>query len=528
MDNADEKMSLDRSTIAEATATALDIPDESCPAERPSQPCAIVIMGASGDLTARKLVPSLYNLFLKEALPDPVLILGCSRTEMNDETFRDRMKAALARRKELNPSNWARFSSCLRYAPLRYDDLSSFVDLSSRLEALHKEFHTAGNTIFYLAIPPSLYRPTAQMLGKSGLSMEGRQGSGWSRIVVEKPFGRDLDTAIELDRSLHDYFEEHQIFRIDHYLAKETVQNILMFRFANSIFEPIWNRRYIDHVSITASETLGVEHRAGYYEEAGVLRDMFQNHMMQLLALTAMDPPSFFQADSVRDEKVRVYRSLRPLPLEDLRSRLVLGQYGAGNIEGNKVPAYRDEPGVRPDSLTPTFAMMKIFLDNWRWQGVPFYLKSGKRLAGKVTEIAIQFNEVPHSMFRQILGEPVIANRLVMGIYPEERISLTFQTKSPGARVCLRSVTMDFQYRQDNGGPVPDAYEKVLLDCMLGDQMLFWRQDGVELCWSFLTPVLDECESCGDRSDMLFPYESGSRGPAAAEELKKNHKKDVI
>lgn len=525
MGNADKQMSMDRSVVAEATAT--DIPYEFCPAERPSEPCALVILGASGDLAARKLLPSLYNLFLKEALPDPMLVVGCSRTEMNDETFIDRMKVAVAKKKEVDLSNWTRFSSCLHYAPLRFDDLASFVDLSTRLEALHKEFYTEGNTIFYLAIPPTLYKATAQMLGKSGLSAEGPPGSGWSRIVVEKPFGRDLDSAIQLDRSLHGYFGEHQIFRIDHYLAKETVQNILMFRFANAIFEPVWNRRYVDHVSITASETLGVEHRAGYYEEAGVLRDMFQNHMMQLLALTAMDPPSFFHADRVRDEKVRVYRSLRPFPLEDLGSYLVLGQYGAGNIEGREVPAYRDEPGVGPDSLTPTFAMMKIFLDNWRWQGVPFYLKSGKRLDRKLTQITIQFKEVPHSMFRQVLGEPVIANRLVMSIYPEERISLTFQTKTPGALVCLRSVTMDFQYHRDYDGLALDAYEKVLLDCMLGDQMLFWRQDGVELSWSFFTPILEECESCSNRPDMLFPYESGSRGPAAADELKRNHSEDM-
>jgi glucose-6-phosphate 1-dehydrogenase len=447
---------------------------------------------------------------------------------MSDQAFRDRMRGALSDEDKPDLSKWAHFSSSLHYLPVRYDDVSSFIGLSNHLKALQEEDHVARNCIFYLAIPPSLYRSTAHMLGESGLAVEGENGKGWSRIVVEKPFGRDLDTAIDLDQSLHDYFGEHQIFRIDHYLAKETVQSILMFRFANAIFEPIWNRRYIDRVSITASETLGVEHRAGYYEEAGVLRDMFQNHMMQLLALTAMDPPSLFEADRVRDEKIRVYRALRPFPVKDLQSHLVLGQYGAGMIDGKRVPAYRYEPGVRPDSLTPTFAMMKIFLDNWRWQGVPFYLTSGKRLARKVTEIAIQFKEVPHSMFRLTLGEPIQANRLVLGIYPDEKISLTFQTKSPGARVCLRSVTMDFHYHQNYSGPVLEAYEKVLLDCMLGDQMLFWRQDGVELCWSFLTPLLRECETCSDRSEMLFPYESGTWGPKAVEELKKNQRKDII
>ena len=373
-----------------------------------------------------------------------------------------------------------------------------------------------------MAIPPSLYKSTAKILGKAGLSVEGEKENNWTRIVVEKPFGRDLGTAIDLDRSLHEHFQEHQIFRIDHYLAKETVQNVLMFRFANSIFEPIWNRRFIDHVSITAAESLGVEHRAGYYEQAGVLRDMFQNHMMQLLALTAMDPPSLFEADRVRDEKVKVYRTIRPFSTADLKDYLVLGQYGAGTIDGKRVPAYRDEPGINPESLVPTFAMMKVFLDNWRWQGVPFYLTSGKRLAKKLTEIVIQFKEIPHSMFRRTLGEHIFANQLILGIYPDEKISLTFQTKNPGARVCLRSVTMDFQYHQNYSGPVLDAYEKVLLDCMLGDHMLFWRQDGVELCWSFLTPILEECETCGDRSEMLLPYNSGSWGPQSVEILKRN------
>jgi glucose-6-phosphate 1-dehydrogenase len=289
-----------------------------------------------------------------------------------------------------------------------------------------------------------------------------------------------------------------------------------MFRFANSLFEPIWNRRYVDYVSIMATETLGVEHRAGYYEHAGILRDMFQNHMMQLLALTAMEPPSRFEADLVRDEKIKVFRALRPFPVQNLHQHLVLGQYAAGKINADPVCAYRQEPGVSPDSLTPTYAMMKVYLDNWRWQGVPFYLTSGKRLAEKITEITIQFKTVPHSMFRQTLDEAIAANRLTLGIYPDEKITLTFQTKNPGARVCLRTVTMDFQYQQNYSGPVLDAYEKVLIDCMLGDQMLFWRQDSVERCWAFLTPILNECETCDDQANLLHFYESGSCGPREA------------
>ena len=353
----------------------------------------------------------------------------------------------------------------------------------------------------------------------AGLSEERENGNGWLRLVIEKPFGRDFKTAVELNQIIRRYFKEHQMFRIDHYLAKETVQNVMMFRFANAIFEPIWNRRYIDHVNILASETLGVEHRAGYYEQAGVIRDMFQNHMMQLLALTAMEAPSQFDTSRVRDEKVKIFRSLRPFPVEKFNEHIVLGQYGPGTISGEAVPGYRAEPNISPDSLTPTFAKMKVFIDNWRWQGIPFFLTSGKRLAKKTTEITIQFKEIPHSMFRQTLGERIDANQLTLGIYPDEKVTLTFQTKNPGARVCLRSVTMDFSYHQNYTGPILDAYEKVLIDCMLGDQMLFWRQDGIEHCWSFLTPIINECETCSDISKLLHFYESGSQGPRATSRI---------
>ncbi|MDB9822599.1 glucose-6-phosphate dehydrogenase [Deltaproteobacteria bacterium] len=511
----------DRSSTSVRTITATTAPDpgifhESCLIETIPEPCAIVIAGASGDLTSRKVIPALFNLYLCGALPDPFLIIGCARTRWTDQDFRDKMKEAILTSDSFDPSKWKVFSSYLHYRAVDYEDLSSFKALAESIKDLGKTNKAEGNMIFYFAIPPSLYKSTAQMLGRSGLSAEE---DNWSRIVVEKPFGRDLDTAIDLDRALHEHFKEHQIFRIDHYLAKETVQNILMFRFANSIFEPVWDRRYIDHITIMAAESLGVEHRSGYYEQAGVLRDMFQNHMMQLLAMTAMEPPSLFEANRIRDEKVKVYRALRPFPVENLNEYLVLGQYSQGFIDGKKVPAYREEPGVRSESLIPTFAMMKVFLDNWRWQGVPFYLTSGKRLTKKLTEISIQFKQVPHSMFRRTLDKEISANRLILGIYPDERVTLTFQTKTPGAEVCLRSVTMDFNYRQGDTGPSLEAYEKVLLDCMLGDHMLFWRQDGVELCWSFLTPILKKCETCDNRSEMLFPYEAGTWGPKAIEDL---------
>jgi len=493
-----------------------------CIVDRSLEPCTIVIVGASGDLTSRKLIPALYNLYLNEGLPDPFLIVGCSRTQMNDQEFRDRMRKGLEEAGGLDGAQWDAFAKSIYYRSIDYGDLPSFERLADALRDLDKKHNTRGNRIFDLAIPPSLYATVSRMIGKVGLSVERENDQGWSRIVVEKPFGRDLKTAIELDRDLHEHFREHQIFRIDHYLAKETVQNVLMLRFANSIFEPIWNRNYIDHVDITAAESLGVEHRAGYYEQAGVLRDMFQNHMMQLLALTAMEPPSLFEADRVRDEKAKVFRSLRPFAVENLNQYLILGQYGPGTTNGKKVLGYRDEPGVNPGSLTPTFASMKLYIGNWRWKGVPFYLTSGKRLAKKQTEISIQFKEVPHSMFRPVLGEHISANRLILGIYPEEKITLTFQTKYPGAKVCLRSVTMDFFYHQDDSGPVLDAYEKVLIDCIQGDQTLFWRQDAVEISWAFLTPILEECETCGDRGRRLLPYEAGSWGPKAVETLRGN------
>lgn len=529
MKRTEQDSNVETGTTASATAPDLQIPYGACLLEGLPDPCTIVIVGASGDLTARKVIPALYHLFLNRGLPDPFLVVGCARTELDNNAFREKMKAALASSGPVDDAKWEAFAKRLLYRKIDYQDLPSFSALENSLKVLDREQGTRGNRIFYLAIPPTLYKSTALMFGRSGLSVEGGDGQGWSRIVVEKPFGRDLETAFDLDRSLHEYFKEDQIFRIDHYLAKETVQNILMFRFANAIFEPIWNRRYIEHVRITAAESIGVEHRAGYYEESGVLRDMFQNHMMQLLALTAMEPPSLFEANRVRDEKAKVYRTLRPFPVGDLQNYLVLGQYGAGTIDGRRVPAYRDEPNVEMDSLIPTYASMKIFLDNWRWQGVPFFLTSGKRMTEKITRITIQFKEVPHSMFRQVLGEGITANQLILGIYPDEKITLTFQTKNPGARVCLRSVTMDFQYHQNYTGPVLEAYEKVLLDVMLGDHMLFWRQDGVELCWSFLTPILRQCESCGDRAELLLPYDAGTWGPRAARELRRDQlHKDVL
>jgi glucose-6-phosphate 1-dehydrogenase len=503
-------------TRVEAEAPPVEVSADECLTLGPLEPCTIVIFGASGDLTARKLVPALYNLHLNDGLPAPVAIVGTSRTVMTDQEFRERLRSKYPAPETVDFSRWEEFVANLYYKPIIYDSMDSYLELAAYLRELDATYHTKGNRIFDLAVPPTLYPLIAEMLGSAGLAQEAGNGNGWSRIVVEKPFGRDLQTAMDLEETLHRSFEEHQIFRIDHYLAKDTVQNILMFRFANAIFEPIWNRGYIAHVGILAAEKLGVEKRAGYYEQAGVLRDMFQNHMMQVLALTAMEPPSRFEADRVQEEKVKVFRSLKPLDRSAHNDHLILGQYGPGVVNGIEVPGYREEPGVSPTSLTPTFAIMRVFIDNWRWRGVPFYLVSGKRLARKETGIVIQFRSVPHSMFQNVLGENIIANRLVLGIYPKERITLTFQTKYPGARSCLRTVTMDFNYDQNYSGPALDAYEKVLLDCIQGDHMLFWRRNGVELSWSFLTSIIEECETCSDRNDRLRNYEAGSWGPEMA------------
>ncbi len=480
-------------------------------------PCTIVIFGASGDLATRKLIPALYNLFANHGLPTSFNIVGCGRTNLSHDAFRDNLQAALHREGGIDLSHWPEFAAHLYFIPLHYDVLTDYQELHRFLTKLDSATKTGANRLFYLAVPPTLYPTIAELLGQSGLSREQEQEKRWARIVVEKPFGRDAASADALERTLHSNFEEHQIFRIDHYLAKETVQNILMLRFANAIFEPLWNRGYIDYVGIVAAEKLGVEHRAGYYEQAGVIRDMFQNHMLQLLALTALEPPSHFEAERVQDEKAKVFRSLKPFDVERWSENLVLGQYAPGSIDGGAAPGYREEPGVGPHSSTPTFAVMRTFIDNWRWRGVPFYLASGKRLARKETRIVIQFKQVPHSMFRNVFEEDIVANRLILGIYPEEEISLTFQTKTPGAKDCLRPVTMEFKYYQGYRGPTLAAYEKVLLDCIQGDHLLFWRQDGVALTWSFLSSILEVCEVCSMTNQRLHPYPAGSLGPAAAQ-----------
>lgn len=477
------------------------------------EPCIIVIFGASGDLTSRKLIPALFAMHVQGNLPRPFAIVGCGRTPMHSAAFREQLFAQLEDGRH-TLQDWQNFAANLHYLPVTYD-LPAFQDLARFLERIDRDVLTRGNRIFDLAVPPDLYPVIAELLGKSGLSHRSARFPGWSRIIVEKPFGRDLQTAVALNALLHEHFQEEQIYRIDHYLAKETVQNTLIFRFANSIFEPLWNRHHIDYVGIVAAEEIGVGSRAGYYDNSGVLRDMFQNHLMQLLVLTAMEPPARFEADTIQDEKAKVIRSLRDFSLEQ-GSRLCLGQYGKGKINGALVPGYRSELGIDPASSTPTFALMELYIDNWRWQDVPFYLISGKRLPRKETRIIIQFREVPHRLFRDTLGQNINANRLIIETYPEEAIRLTFQTKNPGTTVCLRTMTMDFFYHQHYRGASLDAYARVLLDAMAGDHMLFWRQDGIELSWAFLTPVLQECEECPSPDRLLHFYRAGSWGPDPA------------
>jgi glucose-6-phosphate 1-dehydrogenase len=472
------------------------------------RPCTLVILGASGDLTRRKLLPALYNLFELGALPSGCQILGCGRTDLTSDHFRQQMLVAIRQQRTLTMEEWERFARLLAYRRLDYAQQADWQDLATWL----RQPGLPASRLFYCALPPDQYATVACQLGAVGLQQA--PAPDYSRLIIEKPFGHDLASAIALDASLHQIFAEDQLFRIDHYLAKETVQNLLMLRFANALFEPLWNRSYIDSVTIIASEQLGVGQRAGYYDRAGVLRDMFQNHLMQMLALVAMEPPSRFETETVQNEKAKLFRSLRPFSAGDPAPQLLLGQYQAGQIDGQAVVGYRAEAGVAADSCTATYALLQLYIDNWRWSGVPFYLLSGKRLAAKQTAIHIQFKQIPHSLFGHLLSAPIPPNRLELAIYPQERIALHLQTKSPGGKACLAPVQLCYDYPQAHLQARLDAYEKVLLDCLQGDHMMFWRQDGVALSWAYLEPVLGRCGS-----QPLLPYVAGSWGPPEAADL---------
>jgi glucose-6-phosphate 1-dehydrogenase len=484
---------------------------------RTPAPAAIVIFGASGDLTKRKLGPALFNLAHQRLLPPETAIVGFARTEMSDDDFRANIRAGIdahSRVEVTDESVWHGFASRLRYVSGSFDDTAAFARLSALLTDLDATMGTAGNRLHYLATAPEFFPMIAANLGRAGLTYE-RDGR-FARIVVEKPFGSDLRSARTLNDQLGTVFREQQVYRIDHYLGKETVQNLLVFRFGNAIFEPIWNRRYVDHVQITVAEEIGVERRGGYYDQNGALRDIVQNHLMQVLALVAMEPPARFEARAVRDEKVKLLRAIPAFGEPSIEQWAVRGQYTAGWVGGERVPAYRQEQGVDPASNTETYVAMRIEIDNWRWAGTPFFLRTGKRLPRRATEVAIQFKPAPHLPFASTAVEEVDPNLLALRIQPDEGAALKFVAKVPGPQIDLRPVNMDFAYGTSFLQSSPDAYERLLLDCLLGDATLFIRWDEVERAWEIVDPLL---EQWADGDGGLALHEAGTWGPASVDEL---------
>lgn len=468
----------------------------------------IVIFGASGDLTHRKLIPALYNLYKIGRLSENFSVLGVARSDLNDETFREKMREALIHNEETTPETLDAFCSHLYYQAVNTSDAQDYGKLVPRLYELHDKYQTCGNTLYYMSTPPSLYGVIPECLAAHGLNTEEY---GWKRIIVEKPFGYDEKTAQALDVQIHRFFEEHQIYRIDHYLGKETVQNLLVLRFSNGWFEPLWNRNFIDYVEITGAESIGVEERGGYYDGSGAMRDMFQNHLLQVLAMVAMEPPAIINANSMRDEVAKVMHSLRPLTAEDMEHNLVLGQYTAAEINGKMENGYLEEKGVPADSRTETYIALRCEIENWRWAGVPFYVRTGKRLPARVTEIVIHFKTTPHPVFSQNAPE----NKLIIRIQPDEAISMRFGLKKPGAGFEAKEVSMDFRYADLAGAQVLTAYERLLLDAMKGDATLFARTDAVHAAWKFVQPILDYKANGG----RIHEYEAGTWGPVAADKL---------
>ncbi len=487
-------------------------------AETVAGPNALVVFGASGDLTHRKLLVSIFQLFARDLLDDRFYLLGCGRKKFSDEEFRKKAEQSIRENSDfLSSKDLDAFISKLYYIDGDYNDANFYRRIKTRLVELEQKHKVYKSLVFYLSVPPFLYTTIVEHLGSSELACPKKLATKQQiKLVVEKPFGRDLRSAVELNNSISRCFDEPQIYRIDHYLGKETVQNILMLRFANTIFEPIWNRNYIDNVQITIAETQGVEHRAGYYDTSGALRDIFQNHMLQMLALVAMESPISFEADHIRDEKVKLLRSIRAFDINKLDDFFVRGQYGPGSINGKKVKGYLEESGARANSKTETFVAAKLFIDNWRWQGVPFYLRTGKRLPAKDTEIAITFKKVPYSMFSSVGIDELPPNVLVLQIQPEEGISLSFQAKRPGSKICMSTLNMNFSYKSVFLVDMPEAYQRLLLDCMVGDQTLFTRQDDVEVSWQLLTPILQAWEQ--DES-APHKYAAGSESFAEADRL---------
>jgi glucose-6-phosphate 1-dehydrogenase len=488
---------------------------------RKPQPSVLVIFGASGDLTQRKLIPALYNLMVDGLLPENFAMIGYARKAFTNESYRAEMRKSVAefsRSKPIDEAIWERFEKTLHYQQGDYGTPADYDQLCQRLDAIDAAHGTLGNRLFYIATPPEVYEAITQNLGSTAClapkSVEGRDAR-WARVIIEKPFGGDLDSARKLNDHVHKFFGEDQIYRIDHYLGKETVQNILVFRFANGIFEPVWNRNYIDNVQITVAESIGIGNRGSYYEKSGVIRDIIQNHGLQLIALTAMEPPAEFDADAVRNEKVKVLKAMR---VDDSRGDgTVRGQYGAGKVDGEIAPSYVQEEGVAGDSQTETYLAMKFFVDNWRWAGVPFYIRSGKRMARRTTEIAIQFKLPPLQLFSDSTARAIEPNELVINVQPEEGISLKFGSKEPGSGDTVQPVNMDFKYGNAFKSPAPEAYERLILDAMHGDSTLFTRSDEVEAQWSLIMPVLNAW--AGGNGSFIELYRAGSWGPKEADDV---------
>ena len=484
---------------------------------RPADPCVMVIFGAGGDLTGRKLIPALYNLAKAELLSREFAIVGTSHSKMSNEAFRQKVaediKSYAGGNVDQDIVEW--FAKRLYYVSGEFDDKNVYAQLKDFLKKVDQDHTTHGNFFFYLATAPSFFGPIVEQLATVGLMEEDNQH--WRRVIIEKPFGHDLESAKTLNVQLLKVVKEKQIYRIDHYLGKETVQNILAFRFANGIFEPIWNRRYIDHIQISVAETVGVEQRGSYYDQAGALRDMVPNHIMQLISLTSMEPPISFHADAVRDEQAKILHAIQPLSSEEVLTRTVRGQYGAGTVNGQRVPGYREESDVPRDSRTETFVAMKLLIDNWRWADVPFYLRTGKCMAAQNTHIVIQFRRAPFVLFRDTAVENLMPNQLVLHISPEEGISLQFAAKVPGPIMRLGAVDMNFEYADYFGTQPSTGYERLLHDCMIGDQTLFQRADMVEAGWCVVSPALDVWKALPPRN---FPnYAAGTWGPKDADEL---------
>jgi glucose-6-phosphate 1-dehydrogenase len=485
---------------------------------RITDPCNVIFFGASGDLVKRMLMPAMYNLRLGDILPANYGIVGFSRSEYDTEQFRDEMHKSIDEFSRSGPAKdplWSDFAKRLSYVSGSFDDPAAYAQLRKLIEQNDAELGTSANRLFYLSTPPSVFGLIIDQLEAAGLGPNNNK-TGWTRVIIEKPFGTDLDSARALQAEVGKVFDERAVYRIDHYLGKEPVQDIMALRFANVIFEPLWNRRYVDSVQITAAETVGVEDRGGYYDNAGALRDMIQNHVMNLLALVAMEPPVSPTADNIRDEKFKVLSALRPMDKNRIMQDSARGQYDAGSIGGKPVPGYREESSVNPHSNTETYAAVKLFIDNWRWADVPFYLRSGKRLARKNSEIAIRFKGIPHRLFGET-GDSIDSNVLVMKIQPEEGVSLRFSAKVPGPKMHIRSVSMDFNYGTGFGVVSAPAYERLIGDAMRGDATLFTRWDAVQQAWEQVMPILERWQNTYDES---FPnYSAGSQGPSSSDRL---------